>query len=171
MAAVGMALDLAHLPAATALDAVESYAGPVLASHANAHAIYANPRNAGDELLAALGEHGGVCGLNALPVFLGPGDAHERLVAHHAHLTVVGGPGLPAIGADLLAMLPRGLSEAPELGLPPGSDRSLFDLAEPRRDRLYHELGAALAAAGRPPDEVAATLGGNALRVLRAALG
>jgi len=82
MAQLGMALDLSHLSPRGCELALERYGGPVLASHANAAAVFANPRNLGDDVLAGVGERGGVVGLCAIPAFVGPGDPAQRLAEH-----------------------------------------------------------------------------------------
>ena len=79
-----MALDLSHLSPRGCELALERYGGPVLASHANAAAVFANPRNLADDVLAGVGERGGVVGLCAIPAFVGPGDPAQRLAEHHA---------------------------------------------------------------------------------------
>jgi microsomal dipeptidase-like Zn-dependent dipeptidase len=53
MGQLGMALDLSHLSPRGCELALERYGGPVLASHANAAAVFANPRNLADDVLAA----------------------------------------------------------------------------------------------------------------------
>src|SRR3954468_19828694 len=59
MAELGMALDLSHLSPHGCELALERYGGPVLASHANASSVFANPRNLADDVLAGVGGRGG----------------------------------------------------------------------------------------------------------------
>jgi membrane dipeptidase len=170
MAEAGVALDVSHLTERGALEALERFDGPALASHSNAAAVHRSSRNVSDRVLRALAERDGVCGLNVQRVFLGPGDVHQRLADHHAHLVAVGGPSLPAIGADFVAHLPPGPAEPADLGLPPDVDRSLVDLPEVGRDTFYAEVAATLEARAVARPAVDAVLSGNALRVLRRVL-
>jgi membrane dipeptidase len=157
----GMGLDIAHLAPRAVEDAL-GFGGTVIASHANASAVYPNARNLDDDVLRALGERDGVCGLNFLRVFLGPGDPAERLAAHADHIAAVAGPHVPALGADFTHFLPHSTPEAPGLGLPPGTDRSLMDLPHLDRATSYGELAARI-----NEDERDGLLFANALRVLR----
>ena len=166
----GVALDVSHLTERGALEALERFGGPVLASHSNAAAVYPSSRNVSDDVLGALVERDGVCGLNVQRVFLGPGETVDRMADHHAHLLAVGGASLPAVGADFVAHLPDGPPEPPELGLPPDADRSLSALPEADRATVYADLAAALAARGVDPPAVTAVEHGNALRLLRQVL-
>src|SRR6185503_10481967 len=63
MEELGGAVDISHLAPASCAAALERFAGTVLASHANAFAEHPSPRNLADDLLAAVGERGGVVGL------------------------------------------------------------------------------------------------------------
>src|SRR5262249_27035271 len=110
----------------------------------------------------ALGERDGVCGVNFLRVFLGPGEPPALLAAHARHIARTAGEHVPALGADFTHFLPKSLPEAPGLGLPAGSDRTLTELPPLDRAPVCGELAALLdGEAGR-----AAIMAGNALRVL-----
>src|SRR3954454_14958885 len=61
---LGVLVDTSHLNARGFWDVAELTDGPLVVSHANAHRLCASPRNLTDEQLRAVGEHGGVVGLN-----------------------------------------------------------------------------------------------------------
>ena len=167
---LGMALDLSHLSRRACSEALELAAGPVLASHANADAVFASARNLPDDVLAEVGRRDGVVGLNFIPAFVGHGPSAERLADHHAHLARVAGPLAPACGADFIGFLPPA-PEPPETRLPPGTDATLARTPEPARETAYADLAAELRRRGVADAEVDAVLGGNALRFLRRLLG
>jgi membrane dipeptidase len=167
---LGMALDLAHLSRRACSEALELATGPVLASHANADAVYASARNLPDDVLAEVGRRDGVVGLNFVPVFVGDGPSAERLADHHAHLARVAGPHAPACGADFIGFLPPA-PQPPESRLPPGVDPALARRPEPPRETAYADLAAELRRRGVEEPAVDAVLGGNALRFLRRLLG
>ncbi|MFX9984468.1 membrane dipeptidase, partial [Acinetobacter baumannii] len=50
MEALGVALDLSHLAEEAAFQALEVFAGPVCATHANARALMPSPRHLSDRL-------------------------------------------------------------------------------------------------------------------------
>lgn len=148
MAALGMALDLSHLSPFGCELALEQFGGMVLASHANADAVHHNPRNLADDVLAAIGERGGVIGLCATPAFTGPGDPAVQLARHHDHITRVAGPSSVAFGADfcdyfgmdLAALLPENPDE---------TDLALLRQPEPDRSTFYRDV---LTAVGQEAD-------------------
>ena len=172
MAELGIALDLSHLSRRACSEALELAAGPVLASHANADAVFASARNLPDDVLAEIGRRDGVVGLNFVPAFVGDGPSAERARRPPRPPR----PRRPArtpprCGADFLGFLPP----SPE---PPGS--------APAAGRRPDARPAGRSRRARPPtptwppscgrrgvDEatVDAVLGGNALRFLRRLLG
>jgi membrane dipeptidase len=164
MGQLGMALDLSHLSPRGCELALERYGGPVLASHANAAAVFANPRNLADDVLAGIGERGGVVGLCAIPAFVGPGDPAQRLAEHHAHVAAVAGADAAAFGADFCGFF--GDMEPPLLpDHPTDVDTLLARQAEPARETFYAEV---LSATGQPEDGPLAW--GNAVRFLEGVL-
>ena len=168
MAAYGIALDLSHLTARAAHDAIEHASGPVFASHSNAAAVYATRRNIDDEIVAGIAGREGVIGINALPVFLGPGDPIAATARHAAHLAAVGGATLPALGADFVAFLSDGPAEPGHLR-PPAGSAGLVYAPEPDREGYYAAVSDATTAMSGPQAS-AALLGGNALAFLRRVL-
>ena len=169
MAEAGIALDLSHLTERGAHDALEHATGPVFASHSNAAAVYDTPRNVSDDVLRGIAERDGVCGLNLLPVLIGPAPVGEQAAAHRDHIAAVAGETVPAIGGDFVAFLPHGPSEPHHLQPPEGFDATLAKAPEPPRETAYADVRAAVAA-GSGDAAADALLGGNGLAFLHRAL-
>ena len=165
LAVLGIALDLSHLTRRAACDCLERADGLVLASHSNARALVPTVRNLDDDVLRAIGERGGLVGVNAQRAFLGRGEPAALAAQHARHIAAVAGEDVPAVGADFTAFLPDSFPEPPELGLPPDADRSLQRLPEAPRETFYPDLARELG------DRASAVLSGNALRFLRRLLG
>lgn len=80
----GMLVDVSHLSDGGFWDCIRLSKKPIIASHSNARALCAHPRNLSDEMLCALGECGGVVGLNFYPQFLQSDRSAEVLdIAKH----------------------------------------------------------------------------------------
>ena len=95
----------------------------MVASHSNAHALSASPRNLTDDQLAALAERDGLVGLNFAVGFLredGRGDADtplETMVRHLDHLVATMGEDRVGLGSDFDgATIPAAIGDA--AGLP-----------------------------------------------------
>jgi membrane dipeptidase len=170
MQQLGIALDLSHLSPRGCERALELFGGTVLASHSNSASVFANGRNAPDELLREIGRRDGVCGLNAVQVFVGHGDVHERLADHAEAIARLAGRTAPAFGCDFTDFLPAGPAEPVGLGLPPDSDPDLMGIPQPERETLYAGVAGVLRARGWDEQEVQGALGENALRLLRRCL-
>lgn len=101
MRQLGMLLDLSHLAERGFYEAVETYGGPVLATHSNARTLHDHPRNLTDEQVRAVARTGGVVGVAFLPTFLGPGrPTIETIVDHIEHVAGLVGAEHVAIGPD-----------------------------------------------------------------------
>jgi len=75
MADLGLPLDISHMRESAALTALDLYAGPVCASHANALALLkgsTSPRHLSDTVIRRLQERGGVIGVVPFNRFLIP---------------------------------------------------------------------------------------------------
>jgi membrane dipeptidase len=127
MGSLGMTLDISHMTEESALEALDRYEGPVMASHANARALIKgaeNERNLTDRTMRRLFERGGVMGVVPFNRFLrsdwSNGDDRElvklKMVAaqidyicqmagdaHHAALGTDfdGGFGWPAVPLEI----------------------------------------------------------------------
>jgi membrane dipeptidase len=113
MASLGFTLDISHMTEASALQALDRYEGPVIASHANARALLKGgqgERQLTDLTIRRLIERDGVMGVVPYNRFLRPGwaNADDRqlvtlrtLVAHIDHICQLAGDALHAgLGTD-----------------------------------------------------------------------
>jgi microsomal dipeptidase-like Zn-dependent dipeptidase len=146
MAALGIAVDVAHA-SPQAVDEVLSRAErPVVVSHTGVQGTCPGPRNLSDDQLRRVAGQGGVVGIGFFPgAVCGEDVAHVVRAVLHAR--AVAGPGAVGFGSDW-----------------DGATTTPFDAAGISR------LSAGLLAAGVPADELRALAGGNALRVLQATL-
>ena len=148
MSRLGMLVDVAHLSEAGFWDVMETAdPGRVIASHANASALCAHPRNLSDEQIKGLAQHGGVMGITLAPDFVHPTDPCLLGVLDHLeHAVSLVGPDHVGLGTDFdgIRRTPRGLSDVSCL---------------PR-------ITAGLLARGWRPGEIRKVLGENFLRVM-----
>jgi membrane dipeptidase len=165
MADFKFVLDLSHMDEAAALESLEHYDGPVMATHANCAALMKGSdtnRHLPDQVIEGLIERDGVIGLIPLNSFLKVGWQRkygsrrdevplDTLIAHIDHICQIAGNSLHAgIGSDFDGGF--GLQS-----IPPELD-SIADL---------QVLTSGLLARGYGESDVENILGGNWLRFLR----
>jgi microsomal dipeptidase-like Zn-dependent dipeptidase len=98
---IGMIVDLSHTGPITSMQAITASERPVMASHANAAAVWRHPRNLSDELLRALADRGGIIGCAPYPHLTGGDEVTGRQWAEGvAHCVEVMGIDHVAIGTD-----------------------------------------------------------------------
>lgn len=166
MAALGFTLDLSHMDRVAALQALEQYEGPIIASHANALRLVKGSesnRHLSDEVIEGTIARGGVIGIVPFNRFLVNGwtdkdprqDVPLDLVA--AQLDYVcqkaGNARHAALGTDFDGGF--GVQESPD-----GID-TIADL---------HQLVPLLEARGYDDEDVAAIFGGNWIQHLKSSL-
>ena len=113
MAGLGLALDLSHMNERSALQALDRYEGPIIATHANARAILRqpdNPRHFSDLTIRRLVERGGIQGVLPYGAFLRPGWSKndearlttlDHVLAHIDHICQIAGDAQhAALGSD-----------------------------------------------------------------------
>jgi membrane dipeptidase len=146
MEAAGMIVDVAHASSATIDDVLAMAARPVVSSHTGVRAAADNARNLPDDHVRGIAATGGLVGIGFWPTASGGDDAAAiaRSVVAAIDLAGVGGVGL---GSDFDGAVPVPFDAT---GMP-----------------LVTE---ALLAEGLPEADIAAVMGGNAVRVLRACL-
>ena len=152
----GLVVDVSHLNERGFWDVARVSGAPLVASHSNAHALCPSPRNLTDDQLRAVGESGGLVGINFCVAFAREDGADDpdtplsAIAAHAAHVAEVAGIEAVALGSDFDgATMPHELDSAAKL---PG----LLD---------------ALRAFGFGQDELEKIALGNWRRVLRATWG
>ena len=174
LAELGAIVDLAHASARTFDDvlAAADERLAVLVSHAGCRALHDTPRNVSDAQLRAVRERGGVTGLMAHPLALGPGaPTRARLLDHVEHALAVAGPDGVCLGGDFA----RQVTRSGGLGLPwedmrldgTALDAAVEGAAGPAD---YPALLAELAARGHDAETVRRVAAGNLLALLRRAL-
>ena len=112
-------IDLSHLNARGFWDVAALSNAPLVATHSNAHAISPHSRNLTDKQLAAIGETGGLVGVNFAASFLRPDGRMEKdtpvelIVQHIAYMLEHAGEDAVGIGSDFDgAMIPAELGNA-----------------------------------------------------------
>ena len=119
--ALGMMVDTSHLTLKGFWDVAEAGV-PMVATHSNACAVSLNARNLTDDQLRAVGETGGMVGLNFATLFLsdaGWTTGHATLddcIRQLDHMIEVAGEDHVGLGSDFDgAPMPQGLAHAGEL--------------------------------------------------------
>jgi membrane dipeptidase len=163
MAGFNALLDLSHMAEAAFLQAIDHYAGPIIASHSNPRRFRNSDRHLSDLMIRRLAERDGVMGIVLFNAFLSdtykkgdsktavPLDVAIEAVDYICQLT--GSAAFVGIGSDFDGGF--GAEHIPD-GLDTTSD--LWLIGEKLRARGYAE-----------PD-IEAILGGNMLRKLRQVL-
>jgi membrane dipeptidase len=157
MAGLGLTLDLSHMNERSALQALDRYEGPIVATHANARALLRQPdneRHFTDQTIRLLVERGGIQGVLPFGRFLRPGwsasdppsqTTLDHLLAHIDHICQIAGDARHvAIGSDF-----DGGWGWPAAPLEIDTIADLQKLAPRLMERGYSE------------DDTAAILGGN----------
>ena len=141
---LGVVVDLSHLNEAGFWDVAEISDAPLVATHSNAHALCASTRNLTDEQLDAIGESGGVVGVNFGVGFLRADGSTsvptpiEEIVRHVDYIVDRIGIGHVALGSDF-----EGTWIDPDLGGAAGLPRLAGLLRERHGDdgvaKITHE--------------------------------
>lgn len=120
MERMGVILDVSHLSDEGFWDAFWLTKKPFVASHSNSRALCGHSRNLTDEMIRAVGERGGVIGLNFYEKFIREGqeDILRGLTDHARRITDVGGMEVLGLGSDFDGIPANGnLPGAESLGL------------------------------------------------------
>ena len=103
---LGILVDLSHLNEKGFWDVAGISSAPLVATHSNAHALCASSRNLTDEQIKAIGQSGGMIGLNFANGFLRK-DGHwasenglDSMLRHLDHLMKLAGEDHIGLGSD-----------------------------------------------------------------------
>ncbi len=100
---LGIVIDLAHLSPQGVQDVLEITETPVVATHANCHALMPHPRNLTDTQLERIASQDGVVGVTAVPQFLGENPEVsdlDVLLDHLDHMVSIMGADGVGLGMD-----------------------------------------------------------------------
>ncbi len=103
---LGIVIDLSHLNEQGFWDVAKLSNAPLIASHSNAHAICPSSRNLTDDQIKAVGQSGGLIGLNFANGFLRPDGLWKNdtgfdiLLRHLDHLIGLAGVDHVGLGSD-----------------------------------------------------------------------
>jgi membrane dipeptidase len=115
MEELGIILDVSHANDKTFWDIYEVATKPIIASHSNARALCPVPRNITDEQIKAIGESGGLVGINAFNEFIHV-DRDKRnvdyLISHIEHIVDLIGIDHVAFGFDFFEYLEEDKSKS-----------------------------------------------------------
>jgi membrane dipeptidase len=106
--ALGILLDLAHLNPAGVDDVLALTQKPVIISHTNPRHFYDIERNSSDDHIRAVGQRGGIIGMNAVLVSPHQADSHiDRYVDHIEYVAELAGIDNVGIGFDFFEHIYR----------------------------------------------------------------
>jgi membrane dipeptidase len=168
---LGIMLDLAHLNPAGCDDVLALAKRPPIISHTNPRAFYDIERNSGDEHIRAVGQRGGVVGVNAVLVSPRAEDSHlDRYVDHVEYVAELAGIEGVGIGFDFFEHIYRQWSAQAraELESKLAKPNFLPDLSTHAHAR---NLTRKLVARGWSDGDIAKVLYGNWMRVFETLLG
>lgn len=196
---IGMIVDISHVSDETFWDVMRITSRPVIASHSSCRALCNHPRNMSDEMIEAVGENGGVIGINFYPEFIDDefrkkreaargGSVVEAFkvpeerdpaaldeLARERHLSFAGGESdipLPTIDAvvDHIDHVVE-IAGVDHVGL--GSDFDGIDVAPEGLEDVttYPAITEILIERGYSDEDIEKVLGENFLRVLREVTG
>lgn len=169
---LGVVVDLSHTGHRTTLEAIEASSAPTVFSHSNVQRIFDHPRNITDQQIRAVAERGGLVGVNAVASFLrtdGVGANLPDLLDHIDYLVEMIGPGQVCLGLDFWTGPEADFGEWNRTGCWTADDLSQYvdwprDIAGPGH---FPRLRQGLAARGHSPEDIAAIMGENWVRLFR----
>lgn len=104
MEELGIIIDVSHLSDAGFWEIADCTKKPFVASHSNARALCGHARNLTDDMIRAIGERGGVIGLNYYGCFLNSQNDSTSTAAkaaeHARYIVNTGGEDVLGLGSD-----------------------------------------------------------------------
>jgi len=169
--ALGIMVDLAHLNPAGCDEVLALATRPVIISHTNPRAFYDIERNSGDEHIRAVGQRGGVVGVNAVLVSPRAEESHlDRYVDHIEYVAKLAGIAGVGIGFDFFEHIYRQWSEQAKAELESKLARPNF-LPDLSMHAHARNLTRTLIARGWSDGDIAKLLYSNWMRVFEMQLG
>lgn len=161
---LGMIIDLSHINDEGFSDVMDIVSNPVVVSHSNCRSLADTKRNLTDKQIRAVGDNGGVIGINSVNMFVDPEKEKAGvadLIDHVDHIVNICGSRHVGIGFDIC----KGFNDFLQLKEP----LPAYDII--RSHRQLPEFTAGLVDRGYSGKEIKAILGENFLRVYQQVLG
>ncbi|MBC8353958.1 MAG: membrane dipeptidase [Planctomycetes bacterium] len=180
---VGVIVDIAHSGWRTSLEAAQASDRPMVASHSTCTALHHHIRSKPDEVIKAIANSGGLIGICCIPRFLGGSGDIAALLDHVDHVVKTFGINHVGIGTDVSYTSRNSAIENKKIPRRPKSRpdwRSLWppdpfkETAEGKQSIAWTNwpmFTVGLVQRGYSDDDIQKIIGGNMLRVARAALG
>jgi len=157
---LGMFIDVSHLNDEGFWDVLELAQKPLIASHSNCRALAPSMRNLSDDQIVAVGEKGGVIGMNSVNHFIrenGAGAAVSHLIDHVDHIGDLIGIEHVGLGFDICSSFENYLN---------------YKQALPTYDTIgdhsqLHLFTGEMLERGYSDEDILAVLGGNFKRLFR----
>jgi len=179
---VGVIVDIAHSGWQTSLEAAKLSKRPMVASHSTCAALHKHMRAKPDNVIRAIADGGGLIGICCIPAFLGSSGDINALLGQIDHVVKRFGIDHVAIGTDVAytsrnsakenKIIPkRARSRTRWAALwPPGSLTAAHSSKESMAWTNWPLFTVGLVQRGYSDDDIRKIIGGNMLRVARAAL-
>ena len=161
-----MLVGVSHLNDEGFFDALEISDAPIVATHSNARAVYDHPRNLSDDMLRALAQNGGVCGIHYFGMMMAE-YTMKHFLDHIDHVVEIMG-GTQYVGIGYLG------NDPPHIDVFPSKAASVPKNARYPQGMGYREQHEALIEGlterGYDNQGIADIMGGSYVRVLRQVL-
>ena len=185
---VGVIVDVAHSGWQTSLEAAQTSARPMVASHSGCCAVNVHDRCKPDEVIRAIVDTGGYIGICAIPAFLGVSGDISALLAHVDYVAKNFGVDYVTIGTDV-AYTSSASRQAQQRTPKRRSGRHRWEYFWNKNDPMFSAqwqqasqkqslawtnwplFTVGLVQRGYSDSDIQKILGGNVLRVARAVLG
>ncbi len=179
----GVIVDVAHSGWRSSLEAAKVSSKPVVASHTTVAALHRHIRAKPDNVIRAIADTGGYVGICCVPAFLGGSGDITAMLDHIDYVVKRFGADHVAIGTDIAYLSrnserewkkvpPRGPSRTPFRALWPPDAFAGYPSRHPSMAWTNWPLfTVGLVQRGYRDADIQKIIGGNVLRVARAALG
>lgn len=181
---VGVIVDIAHSGWQTSLEAAQVSQRPMVASHTTVASINKHIRSKPDNVIRAIADTGGYIGICCIPRFLGGSGDIAAMMKHIDYVVKKIGSDHVAIGTDYGHRSQYAAEEGKKITAPRPSSRTRWEALWPPDD--YKETEAmrqsmawtnwplftvGMVQMGYSDETIRKIIGGNTLRVAKAALG
>lgn len=185
MEQLGMLVDLTHMTDRTFFDSITAVSKPVIVSHVGVQAVCPNPNNLSDERIKAIGENGGLIGMEMVKTEIEweyeqkrKPVTWDRVIDHVDHIASLIGIDHVCLGLDfdnfpLVHNIHRAMCPAPGSieGFYTGIPKEDHMLDHPSSLSECEVIAEYFINRGYSDDDIVKIIGGNSLRILRETIG